>query len=182
MKEKWKYIAVVLGVVGIVLGLVAARASKADNAGAERDILAGAEYSQIQGPELQKIKDDAGGEYFILHLWASWCPACTEEFPDFVRFFKENEYDRLKVAAVSFDREDTLVDYEGLLKQHRPNFENYHGHFNGLDDVLAVTGQNWKGQIPATFLYDPEGKLVYQYTGILNFQEFRNVLEKNGLK
>ena len=169
------YILVVFAVLGITWITVSAIDGNTAETG--KDV----QYGNINGRDLEILKEEAKGESFILHLWASWCPACMEEFPDFVKFFKENELAGVKVVAVSFDREETVPNYELTLREHQPTFDNYHGHFNSLEELQRVTGDGWKGGIPATFLYNEQGELTYSHSGILDFDELKAELVRNGV-
>ncbi len=139
-------------------------------------------YGHLDADGLKEIKETSGGKHLVVHLWASWCPHCVAEFPDFVKFFKKNKLDDARVVAISFDRDETIKDYEKLLRKHRPSFENFHGRFHDLEALKELTDPAWEGGIPATFLFDENRKLVFSHSGILDFDEFLKAFEKSSNK
>ena len=99
----------------------------------------------------------------LVHFWATWCDACVRDFPHFMRVAKTPG---LKVVLVSVDLKQTLE------KHVRPFLEQQHVDFPSLlldvddpDRVMHAIDPKWKGAIPASFLYDKDGKLVRRVLG-----------------
>ena len=99
----------------------------------------------------------------MVHFWATWCDACVKEFPHFVKLAKTPG---IKVVLVSVDLKQTLD------KHVRPFLDEQHVEFPSLlldvdspERVMHAIDAKWKGAIPATFLYDREGKLVQRFFG-----------------
>jgi len=57
------------------------------------------------------------GEPVVVHLWASWCPACRTEMKDFANWMEKNP--ALKVVMVSLDQRSE--DAASFLKEKEIN-------------------------------------------------------------
>lgn len=103
------------------------------------------------------------GSPVLLHFWATWCDACVKEFPHFMQVAKTPG---LKVVLVSVDLKQTID------KHVRPFLEQQHVDFPSLlldvdnpERVMHAIDARWNGAIPASFLYDKDGKLVRRFLG-----------------
>ena len=44
------------------------------------------------------------GKVVFLNFWATWCPPCREEIPDFVEFYDQNRSRGVEIVGLSVDR------------------------------------------------------------------------------
>lgn len=111
---------------------------------------------------------DFKGKVIILDFWATWCPPCREEIPDFIAL--QNEYGKkgLQILGISVDREG--------LKAVKPFYENMKMNYPVLltDGKIEAAYGGIRG-IPTTFIIDKNGKIVKKYVG---FQP-KSVFEKD---
>jgi peroxiredoxin len=104
----------------------------------------------------------------VLHFWATWCDACRVEFPRLRGELFKLRGRRVEVALVSIDRPQDRAKAEEMLRRYK---------LQGLpallldapepDPVAAALGDpKWDGTLPATFVYDAQGRLAKSFIGM----------------
>lgn len=110
--------------------------------------------------------DDYRGKVVLVNFWATWCPPCREEIPDFVEIYKQYHGQGLEILGVAIDDEGATV-VKPYAEQVKINYPVLIGN-----DNLAVTYEI-QG-IPTTLVLDREGKVHQRLVG----QRRRADLEK----
>jgi cytochrome c biogenesis protein CcmG/thiol:disulfide interchange protein DsbE len=119
--------------------------------------------------KVQKLAD-LKGKVVLLDFWATWCPPCREEIPDFVSLQKQYGKQGLQVVGISVDKGGT----EGVVKFMDENKINY--------PILMSEGATEKAYggiraIPTTFLIDRKGNIVKKYIGGTSKETFEKDLK-----
>jgi thiol-disulfide isomerase/thioredoxin len=106
---------------------------------------------QIAGgaPDLSKYK----GKYVFINYWATWCKPCVSEMPSLQRLTEKLRDKNIVFLFASDETTDEIAAFK------RSN--NYSMEFVKIDD-LASLGIS---AIPATFIYNENGEIVYTETG-----------------
>ena len=112
---------------------------------------------------LQQVRD-AHAPVVLVHLWATWCPPCREEFPQVVAL--EHEYrDRgLKVLLVSADSANNLGAVQDFLREHKVDYPTFIKAQND-QAFIAGLGDKWRGELPASLFFDSKGTLQTWWPG-----------------
>src|SRR3546814_5215025 len=106
----------------------------------------------VQGRTLGLSSDDLQGEVSLINVFASWCTACREEHPLFMRL-----------------RASGVVPIHGLNYRDRP--EDAAGWLDELGDPYTRTGADRNGRVgidwgvygvPETFVVGPDGHIAYK--------------------
>ncbi|HET7401111.1 MAG TPA: TlpA disulfide reductase family protein [Usitatibacter sp.] len=99
---------------------------------------------------------DYKGRYVVVNFWATWCVPCIQEIPEISAFQKAHK--DVVVIGIAMDAENPAK-----VKQ----FATKVGH----DYTLVLSDDNVEEQLgtphalPATRIYDPTGKVVYDRVG-----------------
>lgn len=97
------------------------------------------------------------GKVLVYNVWAEWCGPCVEEMPSLARLQKAFEGKDVAVVPVAYGfgqgvtRESTLAKFRSLVGTGLPFY--YDG-----EQVLQSEAQT--GALPATMIYDKDGKEV----------------------
>jgi thiol-disulfide isomerase/thioredoxin len=115
----------------------------------------------------------------LVNFWATWCDPCREEFPDLVKIDKQYRPQGLDFTAVSLDDlTEIKTSVPKFLSEMHVTVPTY--LLNVSDPELAINrvDPQWSGALPATFLYDAQGNLVYKRLGRINVAELTAAIEK----
>lgn len=112
---------------------------------------------------------DIKGKKIILNFWATWCPPCRAEIPDFVKFYNENK-DKVEIIgiAVSSRKEDV----EAMVKKFNISYpvclsdEKIENLYGGIQAV------------PTTFLIDEKGYIKFKKIGRMTEKELKEIIKK----
>ena len=110
------------------------------------------------------------GKFLVVNFWATWCPPCIKEMPEFVDFYEKYSD---KVEILGFDYEDIsiqksqdftdgfMINYPIIsMKNQRDEFEKFKVQF-----------------LPTSFIYDKNGVLIKEHTGDLNSKQLQEIME-----
>jgi len=126
------------------------------------------ELNDTEG-KLVKLSDFKG-KYVLLDFWASWCAPCREENPNIVRQYETFKTKGFTVLGVSLDEDKSdwlkAIKSDRLTWSHVSELKRWDG---------KVTNQYKVEGIPASFLLDPQGKIIAKN---LRGVDLQNYLEK----
>ena len=138
---------------------------------------------EINETALAAVLRESGTERrapLLVNFWATWCDPCRAEFPDLVKIDREFRPRGLQFITVSLD--DAAEINKGVpdfLKRMRA-FDPPAYLLNANDPEAAILSidREWRGELPATFLYDATGQLVYKHQGRIKPDELRAAIRK----
>ena len=115
---------------------------------------------------------DLRGKIIILNLWATWCPPCKAELPDFSRIATEYIDDVVVIAAhVPSGRENASSYIQTNLPQSDIIFAY---DTDSYDAFLAAGGVE---SIPQTVVMDQNGIILYSGAGMLSYEILVEMIE-----
>lgn len=124
-------------------------------------------------------RDATKNKPLLVNFWATWCDPCREEFPDLVRIEKQYRPHGLDFTAVSLDDLSEIKTSVPLfLRQMQVTVPTYLLNVSDPDIAIHQVDPGWSGALPATFLYDSQGKLVYKRLGRIKLPELTAAIEK----
>ena len=129
---------------------------------------------------LEVLKRDATkNKPLLVNFWATWCDPCREEFPDLVRIEKQYRPHGLDFTAVSLDDlSEIKTSVPEFLRQMQVTVPTYLLNVSDPDVAIHQVDPAWSGALPATFLYDSQGKLVYKRLGRIKLPELTEAIEQ----
>ena len=105
-----------------------------------------------------------GAAAVLVNVWATWCSPCLEEFPDLLHVARDFAPKGLRLVLVSVDFPGAEASVAKFLTSQGVLFPTFMRTGKDEDFVDGLEPQ-WSGAIPATFLYDAQGKLVRFWEG-----------------
>ncbi len=129
--------------------------------------------------KLEDLLKNNKGKPVLVNLWATWCKPCVEEFPELLKIKQDFADKQLEVILISLDfGEDAKEKTMNFLNKMGVDFETYSNAFEKDEDLINVFDNNWNGAIPATFIYDKDGKLKSTLIGKRSYEVFKTEVEK----
>ncbi len=112
----------------------------------------------------------------LVHVWATWCDPCREEFPALLKAFQEAKADGLALLLVSADDPGDMDAVERfLVEQQSPVGSLISSELN--QDFIALFSANWAGALPASFFFDTDGRLLAEWQGKRSYEEYVATIE-----
>jgi thiol-disulfide isomerase/thioredoxin len=136
---------------------------------------------EINGEGLKKILQRDAGEPrpLLINFWATWCVPCREEFPDLVRIGEDYKTRKLDFVIISLDDPSEIkTGVPRFLREMRAQMSAYLLNEDDSNAAISAVDPEWAGSMPATFLLDANGQVVYKHLGVINPEELRTELEK----
>lgn len=112
---------------------------------------------------------DFQGKNIVLNFFASWCPPCREEIPDFIDVYNSYKGKNWQFIGVSLDSElnaintfvsESKINYPVLMDDGK------------VSNIWGITA------IPTTFILDVNGNIAYgPHEGSMSKQDLINLIE-----
>jgi len=114
---------------------------------------------------------DLAGEVVVLNFWATWCPPCRKEIPEFVELSREFADDGVTFVGVSLDEKGWEAVRPFVRKEGIP----YPIVLGTASEVQAFGGIR---AIPVTLLIDREGTIADRMVGYTSREELEAKIEQ----
>lgn len=166
---------------GVAIGLVAilfiSACTQSDNVAEDgRDTDAGPvvtdrTFETFEGEQISL--PDFAGELLVVNFWASWCPPCVAEMPDFERVHIARQDE---VKFIGINTQDRMEQAKSMVEQ---------------TGVTYVLGWDLDGELfrdfevvamPSTFFVNTAGVIVHRHAGILSQAQLEGLIDEHLMK
>lgn len=119
---------------------------------------------ELENAEGKKVKlSDFKGKTVVLNFWATWCPPCKKEMPDFNKVAEEfSKGTDAKLLCINIGEEKAVATQ--FLKDNGYTMDIL------LDTKSEVATKYGISAIPTTILIDKEGNIVDQIVGTASYE------------
>jgi|ERR1700752_1614877 len=115
----------------------------------------------------------------LVNFWATFCDPCREEFPDLVKIDKDFRPHALEFVTVSLDDfSEIKTSVPQFLDSMNARMPAYLLNVSDPEPAINLVDRRWQGDLPATFLFNEKGEVVYKHIGRVNPTELRAAIEK----
>jgi len=153
-------------------GTAAGTASTASAGGASASVQAAPDFTVYDADGNEVHLSDYIGKPVVVNFWASWCPPCKGELPDFEKVYGElgDKVQFLMVDMTDGQREtvDTAKAYMKAQGYTLPTF------YDTAQDAANVYGIS---SIPTTVFIDKDGNLVAGHQGQIDEATLRQGID-----
>ena len=138
-----------------------------------------AEIRAINADELRSLLKREAARPLLVNFWATWCDPCRDEFPDLVKIDEQYRSKGLDFMAISLDDfADIKTQVPKFLQEMHASMPVYLLNVPDPEPAINLVDPQWGGALPATFLYNAQGQIVYKHLGRVNASELRAVIDK----
>lgn len=112
---------------------------------------------------------DFRGKVVVLDFWATWCPPCKKEIPDFVELQRQYGSKGVQFVGIALDEPNKVTEF---VQQNGINYPILLGN-----DAITAKYGGIDG-IPTTFVIDKNGKIVNRFEGFRPRNVFETEIKK----
>jgi thiol-disulfide isomerase/thioredoxin len=129
--------------------------------------------------EMQTLLKRDGTRPLLVNYWATWCDPCRDEFPDLVKIDKDYRAKGLDFIAITLDDlADINTEVPKFLRQMNAKMPVYLLNVADPEPAINAVDREWGGALPATFLYNSKGDVVYKRFGRVKTDELRAAIDR----
>jgi len=110
------------------------------------------------------------GKVVILNFWATWCPPCRAEIPEFVRFYRDYKKEGVEIIGLGVNDSDAALQKFG--RENRINYPVANDKGNQVSSLYGGIRS-----IPTTFVIDRKGVIRDMRVGGIDRQELLKMAE-----
>jgi thiol-disulfide isomerase/thioredoxin len=113
----------------------------------------------------EALLKEHSGKTVLVNFWATWCEPCRHEMPFLAALAERYRQRGFRLVTISADDEDDLPRAEQFLRASGVPFPAYYKQADDDSAFIDAIDPKWSGALPATFLYDAQGRRVARFIG-----------------
>ena len=117
------------------------------------------------------------GKVVLVNFWATWCAPCRKEMPDLATVHARLSARGFELVTISADEPEDSKQAEAFLSKAKVAPPYYLKKAKSDDDFINALDKKWSGALPASFLYDRQGRRVKSFYGEINLKELEAAIQ-----
>jgi thiol-disulfide isomerase/thioredoxin len=127
-------------------------------------------------PQIREVIKAADAPLTLVHVWATWCDPCREEFPELLEAYAEARDRGFELVLVSGDDPNDTETVTAFLQEHQsPVNSLISTQLN--QEFIELFSTNWAGALPASFFYNADGTLVEEWQGKRSLEHYMQTID-----
>jgi thiol-disulfide isomerase/thioredoxin len=135
---------------------------------------------QMAGEDvLKKLRGNPTGKLLLVNFWATWCGPCVTEFPELettYRMYRNRGFDFVSVSSNDPDDKPQVIEF---LKKYHASGSNLQFGTPDTFGLQAAFDPAMPAAVPFTVLIAPNGDILFQQLGELDFLKLRRAILAN---
>jgi thiol-disulfide isomerase/thioredoxin len=128
---------------------------------------------------LKKLRPNPTGKLLLVNFWATWCGPCVTEFPELqttYRMYRNRGFDFVSVSSDDPDDKPKVIEF---LKKNHASSTNMQFATPDTFGLQAAFDPAMPAAVPFTLLIAPNGDVLFQQLGELDFLKLRRAILAN---
>ena len=141
--------------------------------------LAGAaELKPVDEAGYAKVVAASKGKVVLVNFWATYCVPCRKEMPQLVALEAKLRARGFSLVTISADEPEQAGAAVQFLTQNKVPAPLYVRRAKDDDRFINGIDPKWSGALPASFLYDRQGRKTRAFFGELDLKALGAAIEK----
>jgi len=160
----------VSAITALSVGIFAQYAIKNPEVKSDTSALPAIVLPDLQGK--QRNISEWQGKVIIVNFWATWCPPCLREIPEFITLQQELGDKGLQFIGIAIEDLSPVAEY---AKTMHINYPILIGDENGI--ALSVALGNIINAVPFSVVIDQQGHIIHRHPGEFSRQQILDIVK-----
>jgi thiol-disulfide isomerase/thioredoxin len=112
------------------------------------------------------------GKIRIINFWATWCPPCIKEIPEFIALQEQYAAKGVQFIGIAIDDQESVEKY---LASTKINYPILIGEVNGI--ALAHQLGNIIDAVPFTLIVNQQGQIIHRQPGEFSREQIMAIIK-----
>ena len=117
--------------------------------------------------------EDLRGKVIVFNVWATWCPPCVSELPEFNEVAAEYKDNVVIIAVHCYD--SYMYDMPSYVESNFPDTNIIFAYDNAYSEAYYAAGGI--GYVPQTAIIDKDGIIRYSDSGSMNYDALTSLIK-----